>query len=61
MKEKLVFIVHGTDTMAGELVRLDREALEILRSVQRETGLPAKRIASDMIRFCADKYEVVGV
>ena len=56
-----MFVVHGTDTMAGELVRLDREALEILRSVQRETGLPAKRIARDMIRFCADKYEVVGV
>ena len=41
------------------VVRLDREAEEVIRRLQGQSGLPASRIASQIIAQAADMVEIV--
>lgn len=61
MTDKLKFEVHKSTLMTADHVRIDDEACEIVRQAQRATGLPARTIVSRMIKYCADKWEVVEV
>ena len=58
MAETIKFKVHKADLMTADHVKIDDEAKEIIRQVQRETGLTARTIVSRMIKFCEDKWEV---
>lgn len=58
MAETLKFKIHKSDLMTADHVKIDSEAKEIVRQVQKATGLPARTIVSRMIKHCADKWEV---
>lgn len=58
MNETLNFKVHKVDLMTADHVKIDNDAKEIIRQVQKATGLPARTIVSKMIKFCGDKWEV---
>jgi hypothetical protein len=53
----LILEVHKTQTN-GNVVKIRPDAREVLRSIQRETGLSATYIVSEMIKFAADKIEI---
>lgn len=61
MAETIKFKVHKADLMTADHVKIDDEAKEIIRQVQRETGLTARTIVSRMIKFCKDKWEVAEI
>ena len=59
MPDTIKFKVHKSCLMTADHVKIDPQAKEIIRQVQRETGLTARTIVSNMVKFCADKWEVV--
>lgn len=59
-KDKLVLTVHKT-TITRDVIRIDGEAMDIIREIQAETGLSAKYIVSQMVKFAADKVEIKEV
>lgn len=58
---ELKFKVHKCNPMTADHVKIDADAKEIICQVQKATGLPARNIVSQMIKFCADKWEVEEV
>lgn len=60
--DKLILKVHTNETLArGNIIRLDSDAIEILREIQRECGLSFTKIASSMIRFACKHVEIQEV
>ena len=59
MPESLRFEVHKSNLMTADAVKIDPQSRAIICEVQRATGLPARTIVSRMIKYCADKWEVV--
>ncbi|MEG1407711.1 MAG: hypothetical protein RSD23_07620 [Ruthenibacterium sp.] len=58
MEEKIVLKVHNAAPITVDRVRIDQTALAILQSIQRETGLPARYIVSELIKQGARFIEV---
>ena len=58
--DKLVFKVHGSEVITGNVVRLPNDVIAIIQELQLETGLSASRIASEMIRFAKERVEIKG-
>ena len=61
MSNELKFKVHKCGLMTADHVKIDSEAKTIICQVQKATGLPARTIVSQMIKFCSDKWEVEEV
>lgn len=62
MENKIVLQVHKPESLLpGETVRISREAANVLKSLQRETGLSFKTIASRIIVQAASMVEVEEV
>lgn len=60
--DKLILKVHTNETLAkGNIIRLDSDAIEVLRGIQRESGLSFTKIASSMIRFASKYVEIQEV
>lgn len=61
MTGKIVLEIHKPTPITVDRVRIDDEALRVLQELQRETGLPARRIASELIKQGAKFIEVKEV
>lgn len=59
-EDKLVLTVHR-NTITQDVIRIDGEAMDIIRQIQAESGLSAKYIVSKMVKFAADKVEIKEV
>lgn len=59
--DKLVFKVFKYEEPCGDVVRISKDAREVVNQIQRETGLPASKIVSECIRFISERYEVKEV
>lgn len=58
MKNKIVLNVYRTEKGVCGVVRLDEEAERLVKQLQRETGLSAKYIVSQIIIQGYDLIEV---
>lgn len=58
MKSKIVLNVYRPEKSACGVVRLDEEAERLVKQLQRETGLSAKYIVSQIIIQGYDLIEV---
>ena len=58
MKNKIVLNVYRPDRGVCGVVRLDKEAERLVKQLQRETGLSAKYIVSQIIIQGYDLIEV---
>lgn len=56
--DKFILEVHKSALITSNIVRINDEAAEVVKQVQRETGLPAMQIISKMILFAAERLEV---
>lgn len=59
-EDKLILTVHR-NTITRDVIRIDGEAMDIIRQIQAESGLSAKYIVSKMVKFAADKVEIKEV
>ena len=55
---ELIFSISGHKPTVGDTIRITREAQERLTEVCTETGLSARRVASEFILFAAEHYSV---
>lgn len=61
MEDKFVLKVHKIQTLGGNnraIIRIDENAFNRVLELQRETGLSAKHIVSEMIRFASERVEI---
>ena len=58
--DKLVLKVHKP-VSTSNVVKIRPDAREVLSQIQTETGLSATYIVSEMIKFAADKIEIMEV
>lgn len=58
----IIIKTYPSDSAKNDVVRLSPEAAEIIREYQRETGLTARYIVSEIIRQSQDitSFEKVG-
>ena len=59
--DKMILKVHKAKPISGEVVRISKDAAELVMQMQIETGLPASRIISECIMFAARNYEVMEI
>ena len=59
-EDKLILTVHR-NTITRDVIRIDGEAMDIIRQIQAESGLSAKYIVSKMVKFAANKVEIKEV
>ena len=55
MKDKLCIKIHRSNVITSNLVRLPNDAIQIVRSLQRESGLSASSIVAQIIRWAQDR------
>jgi len=60
-QEKMIIKVHKLSPITGNVVRITDEAMHRIIELQKETGLSARHIISEMILFSADRVEVVEI
>lgn len=58
MDKKIVLTVHRPEPSFCGVVRLDKEAEQLVRQLQRETGMSAKYIVSQIIIQGIDLVEI---
>ncbi|MCI8979173.1 MAG: hypothetical protein HFE51_10960 [Clostridia bacterium] len=58
--DRLVLEIHKP-VSTSNVVKIRPDAREVLTAIQRETGLSAAYIVSEMIKFSADKIEIKEV
>ena len=56
--DKINLEIHRPVPITVDRVRIDEEALKVLQELQRETGLPARRIVSELIKQGSRLIEV---
>ncbi len=56
--DKIILGIHRPVPITVDRVRIDEEALKVLQEFQRETGLPARRIVSELIKQGSRLIEV---
>lgn len=61
MKDKLCIKIHRSNVITSNLVRLPNDAIQIVRSLQRESGLSASSIVAQIIRWAQDRIEIQEV
>ena len=49
-KSRITLKVHRPFLISNEIVRIDSEAFDIVRQIQTETGLSARKIISEFIK-----------
>ena len=60
--DKLILKVHKLPKAdKREVIRIDGPAYEIVMQLQRQTGLSAQFIVSEMVKFAVDKVEIKEV
>lgn len=58
MEKKIVLTVHRTEPSFCGVVKLDREAEALVKQLQRETGMTAKYIVSQIVIQGFDMVEI---
>ena len=58
MDEKMILEIHEAEPIKGGVVRIHKEAQEIVHQLQTETGLTASKIVSECIKFASQHYEI---
>ena len=58
MDEKMILEIYEAEPIRGGVVRIRKEALDIVQQLQAETGLTASKIISECIKFASQHYEV---
>lgn len=58
---KMILKVHKSEPIGSDIVRINKDAAEIIKQMQIETGLPASKIVSECIRYASQYYEVLEV
>ena len=58
MDEKIILEIYEAEPIKGGVVRIRKEALDIVQQLQAETGLTASKIISECIKFASQHYEV---
>lgn len=58
MIDKLILRTYCSNVITSNLVRLPNDAINIIRSLQAESGLSASSIVSQIIRWAQDKIEI---
>lgn len=61
MKDKLCIKIHRSNVITSNLVRLPNDAIQIVRSLQRESSLSASSIVAQIIRWAQDRIEIQEV
>lgn len=56
--DKLVLQVKKFVPGENNVVRLTDEATELVREIQFQSGLPARHIVSEMVKFAAERVEI---
>ena len=59
--KKMVLTVHKAEPIGSGIVRINKDAAELVKQMQIETGLPASKIVSECIKFASQHYEVLEV
>ncbi len=59
--KKMVLTVHKAEPIGSGIVRISKDAAELVKQMQIETGLPASKIVSECIKFSSQNYEVLEV
>jgi hypothetical protein len=57
-ENKLVISVPPEMRTSCEVIRIDKEAADILNKLYAETGLSIRFLASDMIKYAAQNCEI---
>ena len=60
-KDKLILEVHKCPEITSNIVRIQDSALEVVKALQRESGLSASSIVSKIIIWSQDKIEIKEV
>ncbi len=58
MEHKIILEIHKPAPITVDRVRIDDDALRVIQELQRETGLPGRRIASELIKQGAKFIEI---
>lgn len=63
MEDRLFLKVYKIPEIKGNgnIIRIDSKAFRKIAELQKQTGLSAKHIASEMICFAADKVEIMEI
>lgn len=46
---------------SSDVVRVDNEAYNIMKEIQIQTGLPAKYIVSEAIKYASERLEIIEI
>ena len=57
-ENKLVISVPPEMRSACEVIRIDKEAADILNDLYKQTGLSIRFLASDLIKYAAQNCEI---
>ncbi len=59
--KNMILKVHKAEPIKGGIVRIDDEAMKIIQQMQKETGLSARKLISECVKFSSQHYEVIEV
>ena len=60
-KDNLILEVHKCPEITSNIVRIQDSAIEVVKALQRESGLSASSIVSKIIIWSQDKIEIKEV
>ena len=56
--DKLIIPIHRPSrAQVGDVIRIDDEARDAILQLQRESGLPIRKLASELIKYAAARTE----
>lgn len=61
MSDKVIFQVHKTEPITGEMLRLNRKTKNYINELRKVTGLPAIVIVEKALEFAVENYEIQEV
>ena len=61
MDKFILKVYANNETNRGEVIRIDNEAINAVREIQRQTGLSRKYIVSEAVKFASSRLEIIEI
>lgn len=61
MDKFILKVYANNETNRGEVIRIDNEAINAVREIQRQTGLSRKHIVSEAVKFASSRLEIIEI
>ena len=58
MATKVIFQVHKTELITGDMLRLNDKARQYINELRKETGLPAITIVEKALQYAVENHEI---